>query len=84
MLGENPITIVDQILVATVVIADHLSQLQRPGRARMRGYVQMGQSACPVFDDNEHVHIRNVAVTATKKSQARIALAWFFRKVDQR
>jgi hypothetical protein len=28
--------------------------------------------------------IRNVAVTATKKSQARIALAWFFRKVDQR
>jgi hypothetical protein len=27
--------------------------------------------------------IRNVAVTATKKSHARIALAWFFRKVDQ-
>ena len=28
--------------------------------------------------------IRKPAVTATKKSQARIALAWFFRKVDQR
>ena len=28
--------------------------------------------------------IRNVAVTATKKSHARMAVAWFFRKVDQR
>jgi hypothetical protein len=28
--------------------------------------------------------IRNVAVTATKKSQAVIAFAWFFSKVDQR
>jgi len=27
---------------------------------------------------------RNVAVTATKKSQARMAAAWFFKKVDQR
>ena len=27
---------------------------------------------------------RNVAVTATKKSHARMAVAWFFRNVDQR
>jgi len=27
---------------------------------------------------------RNVAVTATKKSHARMLFAWFFRKVDQR
>ena len=29
-------------------------------------------------------NIRNVAVTATKKSHARIAVAWLRRNVDQR
>jgi hypothetical protein len=28
--------------------------------------------------------VRNVTVTATKKSHARIAAAWFFGNVDQR
>jgi len=29
-------------------------------------------------------NMRNVVVTTTKKSQTKIAFAWFFRKVGQR
>ena len=66
-------------------VRDHFSDLlQRPGRARMRGDVHVHQSAAAVLDDDEYVEQPNVAVTATKKSQARIAFAWFFRNVDQR
>jgi hypothetical protein len=46
--------------------------------------VDVGQSTCAVLITINTYSIRNVAVTATKKSQATIALAWFFRKVDQR
>ena len=53
---EDPIPIVDHILVMTVTVSDHLSQLlQRPVRARVRCHVYMRQSAGSVLDDNKHV-----------------------------
>jgi hypothetical protein len=54
VLGEDRVTIVDQVLV--VGISDDLSQLlQRPARARVCGDVHVRQTACAVLDDDEHV-----------------------------
>lgn len=70
--------------VPALVPDDRPQLLQRPICARVRCHIDVGQSTRAVLITINTYSIRNVAVTATKKSQATIALAWFFRKVDQR
>ena len=55
VLGEDPVPVMDKVLMPAFV-PDNLPQLlQRPVRARVRGHVYMRQSPCPVLDDNKHV-----------------------------
>ena len=84
MLGENLVSVMDKILMRAFRADDRPQLLQRPVCTRVCGHIHVRQTACAVLDDNEYVKIRNVAVTAKKKSHARIAFAWFFRTVNQR
>jgi hypothetical protein len=55
VLGEDRVTIVDQVLVA-FGISDDLSQLlQRRGRTRLCRHVHVRQAARAVLDDDKHV-----------------------------
>ena len=55
MLGEDRVPVVDKISMSAL-LPDHRPQLlQCPVRARVRGHVYVGQSTCPVFDDNKHL-----------------------------
>jgi DNA-binding phage protein len=47
MLGEDLISVVDKVLMRTVLADDRPQLLQRPVRGRVRRYVDMSQSARP-------------------------------------
>jgi hypothetical protein len=55
MLGEDRVTIMDQVPVVFGIAHDFPQLLQRPVRAGVRGDVHMRQAACAVLDDDEHV-----------------------------
>ena len=84
MPGEDLVSVMDKILIPAFV-SDDLSQLpQRPVRARMRGHVHMGQSACPVLDDNEYVQHAERRSDRNEEVTGEDTLGWFNKKVDQR
>jgi hypothetical protein len=55
VLGENPISIVDQVAMASST-SDHFPQLlQSPVGARIRRHVDMGQASRVVLDHHEYI-----------------------------
>jgi hypothetical protein len=84
VLGEYFVSVMDKVLMPAFLPDDRPQLLQRPVCTRVRGHIHVRQTACAVLDDNEYVQHPERRRTATKKSHARIAFAWFFRKVDQR
>jgi hypothetical protein len=84
VLGKDSISIMDQVTVPSSVPHDFPQLFQSPVGARMRRTLICARRRVLCSITTKNYNIRNVAVTATKKSHARIAFAWFFRKVDQR
>jgi hypothetical protein len=68
------VSVMDKIPMLAFVSDDRRQLLQSPVCAWVFGHIDVREAARPVLDDNKHIELRNVAVTATKKSHARIAL----------
>ena len=78
------VTVVDHVVVI-LGITDNLAQLlQCPGSTGVGRTFRCARRREPCSITTNTYSKRNVAVTVMKKSHARMAFAWFFRKVDQR
>ena len=84
MLGEDLVSVMDKVLMPAFVPDGRPQLLQRPVRARARCHIDVGQAPCAVLNDNEYVQHPKRGSDSHEKSHARIAFAWFFRKVDHR
>jgi hypothetical protein len=71
-LGKNAIAIVKQVFVSLFEPNGLAQLLQRPTGTWVDGDVAMDQTPAVVLDHHEHVQQPDVAVTATRKSQAMI------------
>ena len=55
MLGEDPISIVDQVAMPSSIPHDFPQLLQSPVGSRIRCHIDMRQATRAVLDDNKHV-----------------------------
>jgi hypothetical protein len=84
VLGEDLVSIVDQVAVPLPfpTTSRNCCRVQSAVGFAVTLICARRRVLCSITTNT--YNIRNVAVTAMKKSHARIAFAWFFRKVDQR
>jgi hypothetical protein len=84
MLGEDLISVVDQVAVPSSIPTTIRNCCTVQSAVGFAVTLMCTRRRVPCSITTNTYNIRNVAVTAMKKSHARIAFEWVFRQMDQR